>query len=136
MLLVSILVATLTLRFLMSRYRIGILLHLATIFPASLLAVLQFTPFIRKTYRRYHRIAGYLAALLGVISTVGVLMISEKSFGGSVILQTFFGALSIAFVFALGMAIYNIRRKQIEQHRAWMLRAWIWAGSIITLRIM
>jgi NADH:ubiquinone oxidoreductase subunit 6 (subunit J) len=63
-------------------------------------------------------------------------MIADRSFGGSVTIQVFFGALSIAFLGALGMAIYNIRMKQIEQHRAWMLRAWIWAGSIITLRIM
>jgi uncharacterized membrane protein len=120
----------------MSRYKTGILLHLGTILPASLLAVFQFTPFIRHRFRLYHRIAGYLAVLLGIISTVGVFMIADRSFGGSVTIQVFFGALSIAFLGALGMAIYNIRMKQIEQHRAWMLRAWIWAGSIITLRIM
>ncbi|KAI1640125.1 hypothetical protein F4809DRAFT_592672 [Biscogniauxia mediterranea] len=30
----------------------------------------------------------------------------------------------------------NIKRLQIEQHRAWMLRAWVWAGCIITNRLI
>ena len=34
------------------------------------------------------------------------------------------------------MAYYNIKRLQIEQHRAWMLRTWFYAGSIITLRLI
>lgn len=36
----------------------------------------------------------------------------------------------------LAMAIYNVKRYQIEQHRAWMLRTWFYFGSIITLRII
>ena len=101
-----------------------------------MLVVLQFTPFIRKSFRTYHRIAGYAAVALGATSIAGVLMIADRSFGGSPSTQGFVGALSIAFLAALGLAVYNIRMKQIEQHRAWMIRAWVWAGSIITLRIM
>jgi hypothetical protein len=63
-------------------------------------------------------------------------MIADRSFGGALSTQAWIGALSVAFLTALGLAIYNIRMKQIEQHRAWMIRAWVWAGSIITLRIM
>jgi uncharacterized membrane protein YozB (DUF420 family) len=63
-------------------------------------------------------------------------MIAERAFGGATALQLWTGALSLAFLAALGLALYNIRRKQIEQHRAWMIRAWVWAGCIITLRIM
>lgn len=119
-----------------TRYKVGIILHLAAILPASLLAVIQFTPFIRHRYRTYHRIAGYTAIVLGVLSVVGILMIAEKAFGGAATLQAWTGALSLAFLVALGLALYNIRVRQIEQHRAWMIRAWVWAGSIITLRIM
>jgi uncharacterized membrane protein len=127
---------TLISRYQFPRYKTGILLHLASILPASLLVVGQFTPFIRKRFRTYHRIAGYTAVALGVISIAGVLMIADRSFGGALSTQAWIGALSVAFLTALGLAIYNIRMKQIEQHRAWMIRAWVWAGSIITLRIM
>jgi hypothetical protein len=34
------------------------------------------------------------------------------------------------------MAYYNIKRLQIEQHRAWMLRAMFYLGVIITTRII
>ena len=74
--------------------------------------------------------------LLALVSTASALMIADRSFGGDLMTQTFVGFLGVAFVFALGMALANIRRKQIEQHRAWMLRAWFWASSIITLRII
>lgn len=34
------------------------------------------------------------------------------------------------------LSFYNIKRLQIEEHRAWMLRTWFYAGSIITLRLI
>ncbi|GKT90476.1 hypothetical protein Ct61P_08326 [Colletotrichum tofieldiae] len=51
-------------------------------------------------------------------------------------MQTVMGAGSIMFLGALGLSIYNIKKLQIEQHRAWMLRAWVYAGFIITMRII
>lgn len=36
----------------------------------------------------------------------------------------------------LALAIYNVERLQIDQHRAWMLRTWFYFGSIITLRLI
>ncbi|KLU83017.1 hypothetical protein MAPG_02084 [Magnaporthiopsis poae ATCC 64411] len=55
--------------------------------------------------------------------------------GGPLDVQTGTGFLALAFVVPLSLAWYNIRRLQIEQHRAWMLRAWVNAGAIITSRI-
>lgn len=34
------------------------------------------------------------------------------------------------------MAYYNIRQLQIDQHRAWMLRTWVYLGEITTIRII
>jgi hypothetical protein len=34
------------------------------------------------------------------------------------------------------MAYINIKRLQIDQHRAWMLRTWFYLGTIVTLRII
>ena len=50
--------------------------------------------------------------------------------------QTFVGVLVIMTTLGAFMAYYNIKRLQVEQHRAWMLRTWFYAGSIITLRII
>ena len=50
--------------------------------------------------------------------------------------QTLVGVLAIITTLSALMAYYNIKRLQIEQHRAWMLRTWFYAGSIITLRLI
>nr|EAQ71240.1 hypothetical protein MGCH7_ch7g647 [Pyricularia oryzae 70-15] len=61
---------------------------------------------------------------------------SEKAAGGTVDTQTATGFLAVVFVGALAMSYYNVKRLQIEQHRAWMLRAWAYAGAIVTMRLI
>ncbi|KAH6839617.1 hypothetical protein B0I37DRAFT_238069 [Chaetomium sp. MPI-CAGE-AT-0009] len=116
--------------------RIGIILHLAAILPAALLTCLQFVPVIRRTFVLFHRINGYLIIILSLVSTAGAIMLARNAVGGWMDVQMGVGVLSIAFVSSLALALYNIKRLQIEQHRAWMLRAWFYAGSIITMRLI
>ncbi|KAM0710711.1 hypothetical protein Q7P35_001449 [Cladosporium inversicolor] len=119
-----------------NRYKIGIRLHLYTILPASLLVVLQFTPAIRQKWRLVHRINGYVIVLLALIANAGAIMIAREAFGGTMATQSWIGALFILTTVGLGLAIYNIKMLQIDQHRAWMLRTWFYFSSIITLRII
>ncbi|AEO69780.1 uncharacterized protein THITE_43266 [Thermothielavioides terrestris NRRL 8126] len=107
--------------------RLGIFLHLATILPAALLACVQFVPAIRHKAILLHRINGYLVILLSLISTAGAIMLARNAVGGRTEVQSGVGVLSIAFVVSLALALYNVKRLQIEQHRAWMLRAWFYA---------
>jgi hypothetical protein len=134
-------------------YKIGIKIHLYTIIPAALLAVFQFVPFIRYKALLFHRMNGYIVIILAVIGTVGAIIIAPISFGGSLIIRGWVGAASIMFIGSLGISLWNIKTLQLEQHRAWMLRAWFYvscyspqltsptnihvqAGSIITVRII
>lgn len=117
-------------------YRIGITIHLATILPAGLLIVLQVTPVIRHKYLIVHRINGYIIIVLVFVSNVGAVMICRRSFGGTIPTQAAVGLLAIISSSAIGMAYYNIKRLQVDQHRAWMLRAMFYLGTIITLRII
>ncbi|KAI4266287.1 MAG: hypothetical protein L6R38_008841 [Xanthoria sp. 2 TBL-2021] len=116
--------------------RIGITLHLATIIPTGFLVVFQFIPWIRYNALLFHRINGYVIVLLLILSNVGALMIARHSFGGEFETQVFVGLLAIMTTVGAVLAYVNIKRLQIDQHRAWMLRIWFWAGSIITLRII
>ncbi|KAJ8122840.1 hypothetical protein ONZ43_g1065 [Nemania bipapillata] len=106
------------------RYQIGIILHLGTVLPASLLACVQFTPIVRQKAMMTHRIGGYISVILSVIGTVTALMVARHSVGGGVDVQTFIGILAILFLGSMVMAMVNIKRLQIEQHRSWMIRAW------------
>jgi NADH:ubiquinone oxidoreductase subunit 6 (subunit J) len=134
------------------RYKIGILLHLAGILPAAILAIVQFTPFIRHRWIIVHRITGYAALLLYSISLAGALMIARHAFGGGLDIQVWVGFVGIGALLCFIISYINIKRLQIEQHRAWMLRGWFYvsvlmleaahftnkqqAGSIVTTRII
>ncbi|EWZ29793.1 hypothetical protein AU210_012683 [Fusarium oxysporum f. sp. radicis-cucumerinum] len=117
-------------------YKIGIKMHLYTIIPASFLVVFQFVPFIRYKALLFHRMNGYIVVVLAIIGTVGAIIIAPVAFGGSLSVRAAVGLMSIMFLWSLFLAIWNIKTLQLEQHRAWMLRAWFYAGSIITLRII
>ncbi|MCJ1408707.1 hypothetical protein MMC19_002782 [Ptychographa xylographoides] len=117
-------------------YRVGITLHLATILPAGLLIVWQFVPVIRHKLLIFHRINGYLIIVLVILSNVGALMICRRAFGGSLETQAAVGVLVIITTASIGLAYYNIKRLQVDQHRAWMLRAMYYLGTIITLRLI
>ena len=112
------------------RYTIGLIIHLSTILPGSFLACLQFFPVIRHKMMQFHRVNGYAVMILSFVSMAGVFMILPVSFGGGIVVKTGGGTLGIAFIVSLVLAYINIKRLQIEQHRAWMLRAWVYVCNL------
>lgn len=76
-----------------------------------------------------HRINGYLVTVLSVVGTVAAIMIARRAAGGGADVQSLVGVLAIAFVGSLVMGIINIKKLQIEQHRAWMIRAWAYVSA-------
>ena len=117
-------------------YKVGIALHLACVIPGGLLATLQFVPIIRYKALLFHRINGYVAMTLILGGNVGALMIARYAFGGTMATQTCVGTVAILITVGVFLAYYNVKRLQIDQHRAWMLRVWFYAGFIITLRLI
>ncbi len=63
-------------------------------------------------------------------------MICRVAFGGGLDTQSWVGLLVILTTTSICMAYYNIKRLQIDQHRAWMLRFVFYMGTIVTLRII
>lgn len=110
--------------------RVGMMLHLFTIIPASVLVVLQFVPAIRHRAILVHRLNGYLVVLLALVGTAGAVVAARWAIGGPVEVQTGTGFLALALVVPLALAWLNVRRLQIEQHRAWVN-----AGAIVTSRL-
>ncbi len=104
--------------------RAGIMLHLAAILPAAFLVVFQFVPAIRYRAILVHRICGYVILVLVIASTVGVFFVIVYTYEGMPDMQTVPAFASILFVVSKCIAFYSIRRLRIDQHRAWMIRAW------------
>lgn len=110
------------------------MMHLVTIIPSCILAFFQFIPIIRHKLILLHRINGYLVILLSLAGTAGALMITRHAFGGGLDTQTGLGLLNIMFVSSIVMVYMNIKRLQIEEHRARMLRAWFYVSPILNRR--
>ncbi|KAK4618221.1 hypothetical protein CLAFUW4_12539 [Fulvia fulva] len=117
-------------------HKTAISLHLTGAIPASLLVVWQFVPVIRYKALIFHRINGYAVLLFLLVGNIGALISARHAFGGSLAVQTAVGVGVIATTTSSVLAYVNMKKLQIEQHRAWMLRTWIWAGSIITVRLI
>ncbi len=117
-------------------YRVGITLHLGAVVPAGVLMVFQFVPAIRHQAMLFHRINGHVIIVLILVGHAGALMIVRRSFGGELATQAGVGVLVISTTIGLGMAYYNIKKLQVDQHRAWMLRTMFYLGTIITMRLI
>ncbi|KAF2762454.1 hypothetical protein EJ05DRAFT_534005 [Pseudovirgaria hyperparasitica] len=116
--------------------RIGITIHLIGVLFGGLLAALQFTPIIRHKALWLHRISGYAATTLLLLGNAGAFMIMDTSIGGAPAMRVWFGLLGAATTLGLILAVTNIKRLQIDAHRAWMIRVWSWAACIVSLRLL
>lgn len=112
------------------KYKVGIILHLVTIIPASFLVLVQFIPAVRHRAIIVHRINGYIVIVLTLATLAGALMIARISFGGGLDTQSWVGFVAIVVVVSYAIAYYNIKRLQIDQHRKWMLRAWFYVSRM------
>ena len=97
--------------------------------------VWQFVPIIRHNFILFHRINGYTVTTLLTAGTVSALVITRRAFGGTTATQVAIGLLAILVLGSLGMAIYNIRRMQVDQHRGRMLQVVFYCGAIIKTRL-
>lgn len=102
----------------------SMVLHIGSILPASVLAMLQFVPYLRRGALRFHRVNGYLTLLLSAVGVASGIAITRNAFGGTLELQSAMILSSIMFLACLCVSIYHVKRLEIEKHRAWMLRAW------------
>ena len=117
-----------------SRYQIAIYLHMWSVFPGGLLAVAQFIPSIRARRPNVHRYLGYACWFFGMVAAVSGLMLYDRAFGGQLSTQVSVISLFATTIAGHYKAYRAIKRFQLDRHREWMLRTWIYMGSIITVR--
>lgn len=63
-------------------------------------------------------------------------MIVNRSLGGHFDLQVFGGILAIFTTVSAFLGVVNIKLKQLDQHRKWMMRCWVYMASIMSLRFV
>jgi uncharacterized membrane protein len=115
---------------------VAALLHIVPGGILLVLAPLQFVSRIRNRYLSYHRWSGRILILAAFVSTMagayfGLLM--PYGGPGEAAVIALFGGLFLA---ALTRAYVAIRRRQVESHREWMIRAFAIAIGISTVRVV
>ena len=100
------------------------------------LAPLQFVARIRRRRISIHRGLGRILATCAAISGVIVLVLNIifPAFGG-ISTQTATAFFGVIFLFSLAMAIRHILRKEVRQHREWMIRTFSLAMGVATVRV-
>ena len=100
------------------------------------LAPLQFVARIRQRRISIHRGMGRVLATCAAISGVIVLVLNFlfPAFGG-ISTQTATAFFGVIFLFSLAMAIRHILRKEVRQHREWMIRTFSLAMGVATVRV-
>jgi uncharacterized membrane protein len=113
------------------------LLHLIGGFLFMVLGPMQFMPSIRNRWRRFHRVCGRIyivsALLAGVVALTFVPVLPVFGTFTAKVAVLYGGLL---FLFSIIRAYVHIRRREIRQHREWMIRGYALGLGIATFRVL
>ena len=94
----------------------------------------QFSKRLRSKRIRLHRNFGRAYLILVLIGGIGGLILAPQADGGLVARIGFF-TLALLWLFSGLQAYLAVRRKDVETHRAWMVRNFALTFAAVTLRI-
>ncbi|HKX29817.1 MAG TPA: DUF2306 domain-containing protein [Blastocatellia bacterium] len=118
-----------------ARYPVLTLIHILPGLLFMVLGPLQFSQTLRKRRLEWHRRSGRVFLLCGLVIGLSALVMNfaMPSIGGlnQAAAATLF---ALFFLFALGKAFHQIRRREIASHREWMIRAFSIGLAIATIR--
>lgn len=112
------------------------LLHMIPGLIFVILGPLQFVTKIRTRHINLHRWCGRIYVASGILVGVTALFLGIViGFAGATetAAVTFFSTLLLIF---LGLAVFQIRRRQVAAHREWMIRAFALGLAVTTMRPM
>src|SRR5688572_4607572 len=102
---------------------------------ALLIGPFQFIKKLRNRYIKFHRTLGkvYLGAILFLAGPSGLFMAFYAE-GGKVAVVGF-TVMALLWMITTYMAYETIRKKQVDAHRAWMVRSFALTFAAVTLRL-
>jgi len=103
---------------------------------AAVLGPLQFWPKIRRDYLPFHRIAGRIYVVTVLTGAVASLGLSLRMSADNAAYASGLIGLAVAWVVTTGMAFVAIRRKQLTQHKQWMIRSYVVTFAFVTFRLL
>ncbi len=104
-----------------------VVLHILAVIPYSMLGALQFSPAFRRRRRGWHRAAGRVLAVCGLVAALTGLWMAHfypwPEGDGELlyVLRLLFGS---AMALSIVLGIDAIRRRDFSSHGAWMIRGY------------
>jgi uncharacterized membrane protein len=102
-------------------------LHILAVIPFSILGALQFSPAFRRRHRRWHRVAGRVLGVCGLVAALTGLWMAhfypwpEGDGEALYLLRLVFGT---AMALSIVLAVDAVRRRDFVSHGAWMIRGY------------
>lgn len=101
---------------------------------ALLIGWVGFVDKIRNKYLNFHKIAGRIYVICFLITALTSIVVSYNAFGGFVS-QLGFMTVGVIAVFTTVNGYLAIRKREINEHRAWMRYSYACCLASVTLRI-
>ena len=109
--------------------------HVASGLLAILIGPLQFWSGMRRKYMRVHWIAGRVYVVTVLAGSMAALGLAATIDNGSAYSLGLAG-LAVAWLTTTAMAFIAIRRKNVEQHKQWMIRSYVVTFAFVTFRLL
>jgi len=109
--------------------------HVASGLLAALIGPLQFWPRVRRDHLQFHRIAGRIyvgTVVVGSFASFGL----AATIQGAPAYALGLSGLAVAWLTTTGMAFVAIRRKNLLQHKQWMIRSYVVTFAFVTFRLV
>jgi uncharacterized membrane protein len=108
-------------------FPLPLVVHIVGATTYALVGILQFVPRFRRRHLTWHRRAGRVLAVAGLLVTVSALWMTlfyEAQPGTGALLHVLRLAFASAMGTCLALGLTAVRRRDIAAHRAWMIRAY------------
>ena len=112
----------------------SLIVHAVSASIALLLGPWQFLSGLRRKHPQLHRRTGWAYAAALLIAALSAIRIAPHAAAGHVSTARFL-SLAFGWLSTTSMGIVAVRRRQILEHRRWMLRSYALTAAAITLRI-
>jgi uncharacterized membrane protein len=108
-------------------FPLPLVVHILAAATYALLGILQFVPAFRRRHMTWHRRAGRVLAVAGVLVAISALwltLVYEAQPGTGGLLYVLRLGFASAMIACLVLGVSAIRRRDVAAHRAWMIRAY------------
>jgi len=104
-----------------------VILHIVSAIVYTVLGALQFSPGLRRRRPRWHRLAGRLVVISGLVVALSALWLNQfyaRPAGSGELLYVFRLVFGFGMALSIVLGFVAIRRRDVTHHRAWMIRAY------------